>query len=325
VVDVHCHTYPAEFLAELRQIAQQPGGAGEAARRQLARPDFADAQMTGALDERRGLMDEAGIDTEILSVPAVLHTFTADRAAQTALAQGINNAFSAACERYPGRFRFFATLPLPDAAASIDELERARHLPGFAGTITTTNFGLPFHHESLEELYGALARQQTLFFIHPQRTPNPGRFGAMGLESTLVWPSEDSLCVMELMYGGVLDRHPALTVVAPHLGGIALWLWARIDHGYDNLPPDGRSRERPTYYFRRMYYDSVIGQRPALDLARTLVGADHILLGSDFPFWSRDHMAECLEIVDGLDWPEAERALVRGGNVERLLRERGLW
>jgi predicted TIM-barrel fold metal-dependent hydrolase len=74
-----------------------------------------------------------------------------------------------------------------------------------------------------------------------------------------------------------------------------------------------------------MYYDSVIALRPALDLARTLVGADHILLGSDFPFWSRTHLAECLELVDGLDWSEEERALVRGGNTERLLRERGLW
>lgn len=326
-IDVHCHTTPRSLLTELKRVVESAGPQAQAARNYVARPDFqSDPQLVGALDERIPIMNTAGLDIQILSTPAPVGRLCADASQRKVASQGINDEFSAACTRHPGRYRFFATLPLPDVRASIDELNRASKLPGYAGTITLTNFGLPFNDPSLEDLYAEMARARTIFFIHPTRMEHVGRYARLGMETMLGWPSEDTLSVMELVLGGVVQRHPELTIVAPHVGGTVLYLVGRIDNNYESLRPAERPvPERPSAYLKRLYYDSVCNSRPTLVLARSVVGADHIVLGSDFPFWYRSSLGGCLEIIGSLDWPEEEKALVRGGNMERLLRERGLW
>jgi len=326
-IDVHCHTMPRPLLTEMQRVAKGTSPQSVAARNYLERPNFReDPQMKGGLDERVLLLDGSGLDTQIVSTPTALGTYFVDRVQRIAATQATNDEFSAACRRHPGRYRFFATLPLPDVSSSIAELHRASRLPGFAGTITLTDFGLPFNDPSLEDLYAEMSKARTLFFIHPTRMQHLGRYAKLGMETMLGWPSEDTLAVMELVLGGVLQRHPQLTVIAPHVGGTVLYLIGRIDHGYGSQPSAQRTiPEPPSAYLKRMYYDSVCNSHPTLNLARSVVGADHIVLGSDFPFWSRDHLGECLEIINTLDWPEEELALVRGLNMERLLRDRGLW
>lgn len=326
VIDVHCHTAPRPLVTEIQRVAKGSSPQAAAARGFLQRPNFLDdPQMLGALDERVPLMDEAGLDTQIISTPTVLGAFFADLGQRLAAAQAANDEFSAACQRYPGRYRFFASLPLPDVPGSINELHRASRLPGFAGTITLTNFGLPFNDPSLEDLYAEMAKSKTLFFIHPSRMEHLGRYAKLEMETMLGWPSEDSLAVMELVLGGVVERHPQLTVIAPHVGGTVLYLIGRIDNSYERQPVSQRIPQKPSVYLKRMYYDSVCNSHPTLNLARSVVGSDHIVLGSDFPFIYRNRLGESLEIINTLDWPEEELALVRGGNMERLLRERGLW
>ncbi len=326
-IDVHCHTTPRSLLGEIQKVAQGTSPQAAAAQGYLQRPNFlGDPQMLGALDERVPLLDGAGLDTQIISTPTVLGAYFGDLGQRLAAAQATNDDFSAACRSHPGRYRFFASLPLPDVPSSIKELHRASRLPGFAGTITLTNFGLPFNDPSLEDLYAEMSKARTLFFIHPSRMVHLGRYAKLGMETMLGWPSDDTLAAMELVLGGVVERHPQLTVIAPHVGGTVLYLIGRIDHSYDNQPaPERTIPVRPSVYLKRMYYDSVCVSHPTLNLARSVVGADHIVLGSDFPFWSRNRLGECLEIINTLDWPEEELALVRGGNMERLLRERGLW
>jgi len=326
-IDVHCHTMPPPLLAEMQRVAKGTSPQSVAARYYLNRPNFLDdPQMTGAVDERVSLMDGAGLDIQILSTPTPVGKYFADTAQRVAAAQATNDEFSAVSQRHPGRYRFFATLPLPDVPNSIKELHRASRLPGFAGTITLTNFGLPFNDPSLEDLYAEMSKARTLFFIHPTRMEYLGRYANLGMETMLGWPSEDTLAVMELVLGGVVARHPQLTVIAPHVGGTVLYLIGRIDHGYESERSAKKTiPEPPSAYLKRMYYDSVCDSHPTLNLARSVVGTDHIVLGSDFPFWSRNRLGECLEIINTLDWPEEELALVRGLNMERLLRERGLW
>jgi len=326
-IDVHCHTTPRSVLKELEGIAKKDTPQSKAVHDYLIRPNFLDdPQMVGALDERVPLLEEAGMDTQIISTPLPLGRYFADLGQRAAAAQAGNDELSHACRRHPGRYRFFASLPLPDVPSSIRELHRASTLAGYAGTITLTNFGLPFHDPCLEALYAEMAKARTLFFIHPTRMQHLGRYAAMGMETMIGWPSEDTLAVMELVLGGVLERHPGLTVIAPHVGGTLMCLQGRIDTSYESHAPADRGIPAlPSSYLKRIYYDSVCNSPPVLDLARSLVGADHLVLGSDFPFWYRNDIGESIEIIEKLDWPEEERALVQGGNMERLLRERNLW
>lgn len=318
---------PHPLLSEMRRVAGGSSPRAAAAQQYLDRRDFTDdPQMVGALDERVPLLDTAGLETQIISAPLPVGFYFEDRAQRMAVAQAVNDEFSAACRRHPGRYRFFALLPLPDVANSIEEFLRASRLFGFAGTSTLTNFGLPFNDPSLDDFYEELAKARTLFFIHPSRMEPLGRYEKLRMETMVGWPAEDTLAVMEMILGGVLDRHPQLTVIAPHLGGTLLFLLGRIDYSYNITPPAQRvAKERPSVYVKRLYYDTVCDSHPSLNLARAVVGANHIVLGSDFPFWARQRLRECLDLVNTLDWPEEELALVRGGTMERLLRERGLW
>jgi aminocarboxymuconate-semialdehyde decarboxylase len=327
VIDTHCHTTPTALVRELQRVAEGTGPEAPTVRRYLDRADyFGDPQMVGALDERVELLEGAGIDTQIISSTVPLGVLFADLGQRVAMGQLANDDLSAACQRHPERYRFFANLPLPDVRASVDELQRAARLPGFSGVVVLTSFGLPYHDRQLDDFYRALVEARAPLFIHPTRMETPGRFAQLGMETMIGWPGQDTLAVMELIFGGVLDRVPELTVIAPHLSGTALYLAGRIERRYDDTPAAERgSRESPMYYLKRMYHDSVIFVRPPLDLARSIVGADRIVLGSDYPHCYRDDIGGCVELIDGLDWPEEERALVRGGNMERVLRECGRW
>jgi len=326
-IDVHCHTIPRPLVDELKKVAQGSSPPAKNAAYYLNRPEILnDPQFAGALDERIGIMDGAGVDVEIVSTPLPLGAYFADVGQRGAVAQAINDMYTAASERYPTRYRFFATLPLPDVSSSIKEFLRVSKLPGFAGVITPTTIGVPFNDPSLEQLYGEMAKARSLLFIHPCRMENLGRYANLGMETMIGWPAEDTLAVMELVLGGVVERHPELTVIAPHVGGTVLYLVGRVDRTQNHIPVyQNTIANPPSFYLKRMYYDSVCDSHPTLNLARSVVGADHIVLGSDFPFWYRNQMGECLEIINTLDWSEEELELVRGGNMVRLLQEQGRW
>jgi predicted TIM-barrel fold metal-dependent hydrolase len=326
-IDAHCHTIPVGFWEEVRRATGLTGRYAEAAERMMTATRICnDSQMVGGLDERIGILDEADLAMQLISPGMAPSTFFPDPEAGATVSRVSNDELSAACQRYPERYRFWATLPLPHVRQSVDEFRRAAALPGYVGISVPTEFGVPLDDPSLDDLYAELARNKTLLFVHPNWSDNVGRYARLGMESMLLWPADDTLAVMELVLGAVFDRHPGLTVVTPHLSGCVLYLLGRIDRHYDNLPADHRhTREAPSWYIKRMYHDTVTFLRPALDMAREIVGAEHLVLGSDFPWQSRRRLGECVEVVNNLTWPEDELALVRGGNIERLLRERGLW
>lgn len=286
-----------------------------------------DPQMIGALDERIAILDEAGIDMEVISTGINNASFFEDPAQNADMARATNDEFSAASQRYPTRYRFFATLPLPHARECVDELLRASQLPGFAGVMMPADFGLPLDSESLFELYAELNRARALVFIHPNGSDQPGRYGRWGLETMIGWPALNALAIMELILGGVCDRAPDMTVITPHLSGTMLFLIGRIERYYTYMrgPAFFRCSEMPSWYMKRMYHDSVCFQHSALELARTTVGYDHILLASDFPWQCRERLRDCVDIVDTVGWPDEELAMVHGGTMEHLLRERGYW
>lgn len=327
VIDVHCHTTPRAVVAELKRLAESTSPRAAAAQEAFRSQSLTDdPQMGGALDERVPIMDEAGIDMQLVSSANPVSRFFADDVgAIRAVCEASNEELSAACLRHPDRYRFFASLPLPHVEPAVHEFQRALRLPGCVGTVIHTNFGLPLNHPSMDDLYREVARADGLIFIHPSRMDNPGRYGALGVESMIAWPSEDTLALMELVLGGVFDRFPELTVIAPHCSGTALFLLGRIDYSFERMPKaDRRAAYAPSYYVKRMYHDTVTSWRPALELARSVVGADHLVLGSDFPYWYRQQLGHCLRVVNGLHWSEEEMKLVRGGNAFRLLQERSL-
>jgi aminocarboxymuconate-semialdehyde decarboxylase len=144
--------------------------------------------------------------------------------------------------------------------------------------------------------------------------PRHGLFNSLGV---IV---EDAIVVAALILGGVLDACPGLRACIAHGGGPACFAMGRIDRAWRALPEARRSiPEPPSAYQKRLYYDSVVGSEEALRFLLDRVGADRVVLGSDWPFvpWYPSPVT-WVEGLASLSRDEKDQILWR--NLEALLK-----
>ena len=146
------------------------------------------------------------------------------------------------------------------------------------------------------------------------------RIARYGLFNSLGVIVEDAIVVAVLIFGGVLEACPELKACIAHGGGPACYAMGRFDRGWQGdagsapAPP-----QPPSSYQRRLYYDSVIGNEKALRYLLDEVGADRVVLGSDWPFvpWHPSPVS-WLQGLESLSTAEKEQIL--GRNLESLLK-----
>src|SRR5262249_58087314 len=92
----------------------------------------------------------------------------------------------------------------------------------------------------------------------------------------------------------VLDRHPGLRIIAAHGGGYLPFYIGRSDHGWQVRPESHSSVDEPSAYLRKLWFDSLVHSPVVLRHLVETVGADRVVLGSDYPFdmGSDDPVAE---------------------------------
>jgi aminocarboxymuconate-semialdehyde decarboxylase len=116
----------------------------------------------------------------------------------------------------------------------------------------------------------------------------------------------------------VLDRFPGLTVCLPHAGGAFPYLVGRLNRGVEKRPELAGRERGPLEYLRRFYYDIISYHGPALEYLTRLVGADRVVLGSDYCFPIA--LERPVEVVTGqAGLTKEEQALILEGNARRLL------
>jgi predicted TIM-barrel fold metal-dependent hydrolase len=107
-------------------------------------------------------------------------------------------------------------------------------------------------------------------------------------------------------------------MIFPHLGGLAPYLMGRLQWGYERFPACSENLSAPPEaYFKRFYYDTVCRNVPALHMALSMFGADHVMLGTDIPF--REDIKEQLHDLEVLRLSAAHRAAIDAGNAASLL------
>ena len=132
-------------------------------------------------------------------------------------------------------------------------------------------------------------------------------------------PVESTLAVGHLVFDGYLDRYPGLKICIAHGGGYIPAYAGRFDHPY-HLRDDCRVQidKPPSEYLKKLYFDTVVFTEHQLRYLIETWGADHIVMGTDYPF----DMAEPdpvghVNSVKGLS--DDDKALVMGGNAAALL------
>ncbi len=236
-------------------------------------------------------MDEAKVDVQLLSGWMDLAGYHLPPEAGAWLARVQNDALAEIVARRPDRYAAAAMVPLqaPDAAAT--ELRRAVRDLGHRAV----QIGARVEEEGLDapafDAFWSEAESLNVpVIVHPADLAVPPRMRRLFLHILVGNPSETTFAAAALLLGGIFDRFPRLRVLLVHGGGCVPYQFGRIDRGRVTAPPNARGAAKLELgrYADNLYYDSVLHDDEALRYLITRTGADHVALGSDYPFPLRD-------------------------------------
>jgi aminocarboxymuconate-semialdehyde decarboxylase len=173
---------------------------------------------------------------------------------------------------------------------------------------------------ALEPLWTAAAELGAFILVHPQKIAGGDRLKSYYLKNLIGNPLDTTIAAASLVFGGVLERYPNLKFCFAHGGGFMPYQTGRMNHGYA-VRPEGKVhlKEPPEASIRRLYFDCILHFEPALHFLVETFGADHVLLGSDYPFDMG--MMDGVKQIRGLRATQEERDLILGGAASRLLGE----
>ncbi len=279
---------------------------------------------------RLRLMDEAGIDMQVLSLSAP-GLEALDPSEGTTLAEQINNELAGVIKRNPNRFAGLAAIAPQNPDAAAKELRRAVRDLGFKGAIINSHINGEYLDD--QKFWVILETAEKLgvpIYLHP-RQPSPDM-----IKPYLTYPAlasamwgfgaETGLHAMRLICAGIFDRYPNLKIILGHLGeAIPYWLW-RIDNfwlvvkrGMRTADPSGtKCQKEPSQYFKNNFYVSISGMfwQPAMLCAQMAVGVDRILFAVDYPYELNN---EAVNFMESLPLSNDDKEKIYHLNAERLL------
>ena len=322
-IDVHCHLFPEPFYHRLQELDTPFEFATDPLGQTIIRYKGARFQRVHSLNwdvERRlAAMDEAGVDVQVLSLSAPNVYWTDDENSRD-LARLVNDALAEVCQRYPDRFRAFASLPMNNPDYAIAELHRAIHELGMCGVILGTNIaGQPLNAPRFEPVYEELNRLKVPVFLHPMPPLGAEQMTEFGLAPLVGFIFETTLAVTRMVFSGIFERYPDITLIVPHLGAAIPYLFGRIENGYRAFAECRQHiSQPPSTYLKRFYYDTISFHPPALRCAIETVGADHLMLGTDYPHVIGS-VSRSIESVEALGLSEEETQAILGGTAQKIL------
>jgi aminocarboxymuconate-semialdehyde decarboxylase len=236
------------------------------------------------VDRRLADMSASRVTHQVVG-PMPMHRYWAERPLALRLTRTINEAVAAHCRKAPEQLSGLGTLPLQHPDLAIAELEYAVRELGLRGVSVSTNVdGRELADPAFESVWEAAAGLGAVVFVHPWGCSLGARLGRNFLGNTVGQPVETALALSHLIFAGVLDRHPGLRLLAAHGGGYLPTYIGRSDHAWHVRPDAQGCREAPSSYLSRIWYDALVYTAPALRHLVAAVGADRVLLGSDYPF-----------------------------------------
>jgi aminocarboxymuconate-semialdehyde decarboxylase len=235
------------------------------------------------------------------------------------VAQIQNDQMAKHVKAHPDRFMAIATLPLGQPAKAADELKRVITKLGFKGAMFASNFqGKNLDDPMFEPLWAAANELGAFMFVHPNNIAGADRLKSYYLANLIGNPLDTTIAAACLIFGGVLDRHPKLKICLAHGGGFVPYQAARWEHGWAVRPePKKNVKQQPKNIIGRFIYDTILHSDKTLELMINQTGADHVVLGSDYPYDMG--MMDCVKHVQSLSISDADKASILSKGAEALL------
>ncbi len=323
-IDVHNHFYPTRFLKQLEKDGATVGitmEKDEWGRQILVQHGNRLVTITPPMkniNQRLEDMEQAGFDMQILtlSIPSV-DIFPVEIG--ETMARVVNDETAQICRDHPSHFMAFATLPFLDPDRTVKELERCIDELKFQGACIGSNInGMGLDNQLLYPFYERISDYDLPIHIHPRAPADKETYKDYRLGPMIGFEMDLCIAVVRLIMGGVMERFPDLKFIVSHLGGAIPYLAGRIQNCYEAYPECRGNISGPAKdYLRRFYYDTVSFFEPALMCAYSFVGAERLVLGSDYPHVIGD-IREAITSIEHLDIPQTDKEMIYSGNILRL-------
>jgi aminocarboxymuconate-semialdehyde decarboxylase len=275
------------------------------------------------IEERIKSMDDTGIDAQVISVVPTQYYYWAEPTLADDLAVAVNEGVAAHCALRPDRCVGLGVVPLQHPDRAVRALENAVVTNGLRGVeigsfAPNPDGGAPIELSDprLDPFWARAAELDAIVFLHPSGSTMGARLEQWLLFNIVGQPTEHTVALSHVIFSGVLDRHPGLRLLAAHGGGYLPTYIGRADHGWRTVPEAHGCERLPSSYLSDLYYDSLVYSGNELGRLVEVVGAERVMLGSDFPFdmGSADPYADLLEAK----LSEDVTAVIATGNARLL-------
>ncbi len=323
VVDIHAHAVLRETLGAAGSYGPEIGANEE------GKPWFRIGEYYlrnvryegGAFmepDVRIAAMDRAGIDYQVLSPNPLTYFHHVEPALALPFCRRHNDALAALVARHPTRLGALAALPMQDIGAAIEELERACGELGMYGACIGTDLTVALDSPEMDRFYARVTELNVPLFFHPAPAGIDGpradpRLARFELDIMFGFNIQETLAVISLVVGGVLERHPSLDICMSHGGGTIAFVAGRMSQATrkrawspDFLRGDGAFEES----LKRIWYDTHVHDHRSLALLIEVVGTERLVMGTNFAGWDQPGDARH-EAIEGVDLAANARRLLR--------------
>jgi aminocarboxymuconate-semialdehyde decarboxylase len=266
-------------------------------------------------------MDATGVDMQILSPAPPSSYYNLEAEACLWFSRRQNDGIAQTVKEYPERFLGIGTVPLQAADMAIAELDRAVNKLGLRGLQILSNVaGRNLDAPELMPFYKEVEALDVPIFIHPSNVAGADRIKKYYLRNLIGNPLDTTIGAAHIVFGGVLDKYPNLKFILAHGGGYLPYQRGRWEHGYE-VRPEGKEviKHPPSHYIPLLYFDTITHFAPALEYLIATVGADRVVMATDYPYDMGD--ATPVETVKSLkNVSNEDKEKILGGNAKRLFK-----
>jgi len=270
-------------------------------------------------DERLRDLDNMGIDVQLVCPPPPQCYYTVPLDIAVPATRMVNDGLAEFIAKRPDRYVGLGGVPMSDGVEAAKELERCMTQHKFKGVeILTSIGGKELSDPAFAPFWKKAEELGALVLIHPNGFTQGERFTRFYFNNVIGNPLETTLALHYLIFDGVLERHPNLKILAVHGGGYLGGYSGRIDHAWGaRSDAHGSLPKPPGEYLRKIYFDTVVFTPIQLEALVKTFGADHVLLGTDYPFDMADF--DAIEHVVSTGFDASTTAAIVGGNAKKLL------
>ena len=266
------------------------------------------------LDAKLATMDAAGIALTALSINDPGPEWFGEDA--QLVARLANDFVAGLVKQHPGRFFGLCVLPFPDIKVVLGELDRCVRVLGMKGVLLYTNLAGRFSDEpEFADFWTHAEALGVPVLLHPAKPLTTEFVKGYEMTSTLGNMFDNTIALTRIIMSGLLERHPKLKLVCPHLGGTLPYIIGRLEHQVTVLKRGPRLARKPIEYLRDVWLDVVSPLPEAIRFCHGLLGPERLLFASDHP-WVEPQVI--LDALAGAKLPAEDLEKIFSANASRL-------